>query len=156
MAAGYSDEGARVHSTGRLMFPEFAAGGTQLGPSCLQDLLAGYYTLVLELSQRAHYLCVIVQVTGHRGHLHGSWDTLPRLINLCLDQVNTVPIICLLFLAYQSTKESEMQIVISGAISHSTAVSMLDQTSDCGARDFMNSLVSAAEHKQPSEYNGVM
>ena len=64
--------------------------------------------------------------------------------------------LCLLFLAYQSTKESEMQIVISGAISHNTAVSMLDQTSDCGARDFMNSLVSAAEHKQPSEYNGVM
>ena len=48
-----------------------------------------------------------------------------------------------------------MQIVISGAISHDTAVSMLDQTSDCGARDFMNSFVSAAEHKQPSEYSDV-
>jgi len=79
MAAGYSDEGARVHSTGRLMFPGFAAGG------------------------------------------HGTPRALARFLGH-------------LAKAYKSASGS-------GAISHSTAVSMLDQTSDCGARDFMNSLI---------------
>ena len=60
MAAGYSDEGARVHSTGRLMFPGFAAGGISWASLSFLELLAGYYTLVLEPSQRAHRLCVVV------------------------------------------------------------------------------------------------
>jgi len=79
MAVGYSDEGARVHSTGRLMFPGFAAGG------------------------------------------HGTPRALARFLGH-------------LAKAYKSVSGS-------GAISHQTAVSMLDQTSDCGARDFMNSLI---------------